>query len=153
MTKMKILFMSMIMVLSNGTSSLTFAADAPPFIAQWQTFWNTYDLDQMDNLFMNNDALTYFSSEKQGLTRGFDAMIEHHKGFGFVPGGDKKDAKLWLENIETDYVGDMAIVAAIWFFDTVRDGKKVIMKGPVSFICAKDNAGKYKLQHVHFANY
>ena len=143
----------MTLVLFPLTSLVSAANDAPPVIAEWQTFWNTYDLDQMDKLFMNNDALTYFSSEREGLIRGFDAMVEHHKGFGFVTGGEKKPAKLWLEDIEADYVGGVAIVAAIWFFDTVRDGKKVTMRGPVSFICAKDSAGKFKLQHVNFSNY
>jgi ketosteroid isomerase-like protein len=153
MKKILSIFISMTLVLLPLTSSVSAANDAPPVIAEWQTFWNTYDLDQMDKLFKNNDALTYFSSEKEGLIRGFDAMLEHHKGFGFVPGGEKKPAKLWLEDIETDYVGDVAIVTAIWFFDTVRDGKKVIMRGPVSFVCAKDSAGKFKLQHVNFSDY
>lgn len=153
---MKNLITLAISVIMISFSSAQFASaddNTPPVIAEWQKFWNTYDLDQMENLFLKRDSLTYFSSEKEGLTRGYEAMIEHHKGFGFVPGGDKKSAKLWLENIETDYVDEIAIVAAIWYFDTIRDGKKVIMKGPVSFICAKDDQGKYKLQHVHFANY
>jgi len=153
MKKILSVFISMTLVSLPLTSSVSAANDAPPVIAEWQTFWNTYDLDQMDKLFTNNDSLTYFSSEKEGLIRGFDAMLEHHKGFGFVPGGEKRSAKLWLEDIETDYVGDVAIVTAIWFFDTVRDGKKVIMRGPVSFVCAKDSTGRFKLQHVNFSNY
>ncbi len=128
-------------------------AQTPGVIAEWEKFWNTYDLDQMEKLFVNSDQLTYFSSEKEGLTRGFDAMIKHHEGFGFVSGGVEKNAKLWLEDIETDYVGDTAVVTAIWFFDVFRDGKQQIMKGPVSFICAKQGDGSYKMLHVHFANY
>ena len=135
-------------------SSVSFAQSEPPaVIGEWEKFWNTYDLDQMDKLFVNSDQLTYFSSEKEGLTRGFEAMIKHHEGFGFVPGGVKKDAKLWLEDIETDYAGDMAIVTAIWFFDVFRGGKQVQMKGPVSFICQKQEDNTYKMLHVHFANY
>jgi len=89
MKKTLFVYISMTLVLFPLTSLVSAANDAPPVIAEWQTFWNTYDLHQMDKLFMNNDALTYFSSEKEGLIRGFDAMVEHHKGFGFVPGGEK----------------------------------------------------------------
>ncbi len=125
----------------------------PTVIEKWEKFWNTYDLDQMDELFVNSGQLSYFSSEKEGLTRGWNDMVEHHKGFGFVPGGAPKDARLWLEDIETDYAGDAAIVTAIWFFDVFRDGRQQKMRGPVTFVCRKQNDGSYKLLHVHFANY
>ncbi len=131
-----------------------FAQSEPPeVIGKWEEFWNTYDLDQMGELFVNSDQLTYFSSEKEGLTRGWDDMVEHHKGFGFVPGGVEKDAKLWLEDIETDYVEDTAIVSAIWLFDVFRDGRQQKMRGPVTFVCIRQNDGSYKMLHVHFANY
>jgi len=153
MKKLLTTLITLLLTIQIFSTTATAADNPPPVIAEWETFWNTYDLDQMSNLFMDNDALTYFSSEKEGLIRGYDAMIEHQKGFGFVAGGKKSDAKLWLEDIETDYVGDVAIVTAIWFFDVVRDGKKILMKGPVSFICTKDSAGKFKMQHVNFSNY
>ena len=54
-------------IISFASAPLASADDnTPPVIAEWQTFWNTYDLDQMDNLFLKRDSLTYFSSEKEG---------------------------------------------------------------------------------------
>ncbi|MCC3860811.1 YybH family protein [Pseudemcibacter aquimaris] len=153
MKKTILITLSFLLAVFAQTINATAADDAPPVIAEWQKFWNTYDLDQMNELFINSDSLTYFSSEKEGLIRGYEEMIEHHKGFGFVPGGKQSEAKLWLENIETDYIGDIAVVAAIWKFDVFRDGKQVLMRGPVSFICSKDSNGKFKLHHVNFSNY
>lgn len=59
----------------------------PKIIDDWVKFWNTYDLDQVGRLFLTDDRVTYFSSEKQGVIKGYEALVKHHEGFGFVKGG------------------------------------------------------------------
>ena len=68
-------------------------------IDTWVAMWNSYDLSEVNRLFLKDPDLTYFSSEKEGVIRGIDAVFEHHKGFGFVVGGKKQQNKLWLEDI------------------------------------------------------
>ena len=59
-------------------------------LERWVEMWNSYDLDEVNELFLDDPGLTYFSSEKEGVIRGMEAVLEHHRGFGFVPGGGSK---------------------------------------------------------------
>lgn len=63
-------------------------------VDRWGKMWNTYDLSQVDVLFVNDDRLTYFSSECEGTLQGIDAVREHHRNFGFVDGGKASESKL-----------------------------------------------------------
>lgn len=44
-------------------------------------------MNQFEKLFLKDDRVTYFSSEKQGVIKGYEALLKHHEGFGFVKGG------------------------------------------------------------------
>ena len=85
-------------------------------IDDWVRFWNTFDLNQIEELFLKDDRVSYFSSEFEKLIKGYDNLIKHHEGFGFVKGGKEIRSKLWLEEIDVEDLGDSAIVGAIWFF-------------------------------------
>lgn len=118
-------------------------------IDAWVEMWNSYDLLQVDRLFLTGSGLTYFSSEKEGVIKGIDAVREHHKGFGFVEGGKKQENKLWLEDIQSTHFESTVIVSAIWYFRK-RPGK--VQRGPVTFVCVKEKKG-FRFAHLHFANY
>ena len=36
----------------------------------WVAIWNSYDLSMVEKLFVNDERVTYFSSEKQAPSRG-----------------------------------------------------------------------------------
>ena len=42
---------------------------------RWVELWNTYNLDMVEELFLTDDRVTYFSSEKRGLIEGYEALI------------------------------------------------------------------------------
>lgn len=119
------------------------------YLDEWVDMWNSYDLNSVKKLFLKNDQLTYFSSEKEGVIKGFDAVLSHHRAFGFIPGGKKQPNKLWVEDIHTTKFDKMAIITAIWFFKK-PDGK--IQKGPMTAVYAQ-SGGKYKIVHMNFSNY
>jgi len=119
---------------------------------KWTSMWNTYDLSMVDSLFLTNDRVTYFSSEKEGLITGIEAVKEHHIGFGFVPGGKIHPNRLWLEELNAQSFGEVTTVAGIWFFETVDGENTEISKGPVTFVYLLTESG-YRIAHVHFANY
>ena len=48
-------------------ADLAFQTDAT--VGRWVAMWNTYDLAQVDSLFLPDARLTCFSSEKEGLIR------------------------------------------------------------------------------------
>jgi hypothetical protein len=50
------------------------AFDADTHIAAWVELWNTRDLTRLDELFLSDSSLTYFSSEREGLIQGPAAM-------------------------------------------------------------------------------
>lgn len=131
---------------SNNTPS-DFNADE--WVSAWVEIWNTYDLNQVDNLFLTNDHLTYFSSEKEGVITGIDAVREHHRGFGFVEGGKDQPNKLWLEDIATSAFGDAVVVTAIWYFQR-PDGSK--QRGPVTIVYVQQG-DEYRIAHMNFSNY
>ena len=122
----------------------------PGLIDAWVSFWNTYDLSQLDQLFVTDDRVSYFSSEKQGLIKGAAALRKHHEGFGFVPGGKVTSNKLSLEQVDIEAVGPGAIVTAIWRFE--RAGSDKIQKGPVTLVYAPVGDA-YRIAHANFGNY
>ena len=118
-------------------------------IETWISSWNTYDLSSIDRLFLNDMHLTYFSSEKQGVIKGFESVKEHHRGFGFIPGGKTSENKLWLEDIQMNLFESITVVTAIWLFQ--KPGKPV-QRGPVTFVCLK-TAQDYRFIHLNFSTY
>ena len=101
----------------------------PKLVDDWVAIWNNYNLDQVPILFLNEPNVTYFSSEKEGVVLGFDAVIEHHKEFGFIEGGKKSPNRLWLENVHIAEFEDSVVVTGIWFFN--RGGSPETQKGAV----------------------
>ncbi|MFC1574626.1 hypothetical protein ACFL5A_05085 [Gemmatimonadota bacterium] len=123
--------------------------DAEKALSPWVEMWNSYDLRRVDDLFARDSVLSYFSSEKEGVILGIDAVREHHKGFGFVEGGKSSDNRLWLEGLFSAVYGSTALVTGIWFF---RRGNGQEMRGPVTFVFSQE-AGEHRLVHLHFGNY
>jgi ketosteroid isomerase-like protein len=127
-----------------------------PLVDAWVEMWNSYDLDRLPELFLADDRLTYFSSEREGLIRGFDAVVEHHRGFGFVPGGTATGSRLWLEELDVQRFGDAAVVTAIWFFQGAQEGEAPEVqdpqRGPVTIVCLLEEGG-WRFVHMNFSEY
>jgi hypothetical protein len=118
-------------------------------VEAWVEMWNRFDLDRVDALFIRDARVTYFSSEKPGLIAGIDAVREHHRGFGFVPGGAERGSRLWLESTEAHTYGRVVLVTATWFFQ--RRGSDKAQRGPVTLVLLSDGSG-CRIAHAHFAN-
>ncbi|HQV70890.1 MAG TPA: DUF4440 domain-containing protein [Thermoflexales bacterium] len=119
-------------------------------IGHWVEMWNTYDLSQVNALFLCDDRLTYFSSEQEGAVIGIDAVREHHRRFGFVEGGKISPNKLWLDDLHITDFDSCAVVTGIWFFRRAATGQ--VQRGPVTFVYLKQPDG-YRLAHLNFGNY
>lgn len=117
-------------------------------IARWERSWNSYDLNEVDSLFFRDRTVTYFSSEKNGLITGIEALREHHTGFGFVAGGKTSPNRLWLEDTDTRWHGRVATVLATWYFKRA-DGTQ--QSGPVTLVVAPRGRG-FRISHAHFSN-
>lgn len=126
--------------------------EVDPVVNKWLNLWATYDLNLLEEIFYQSEDLTYFSSEKEGLIKGYSNMLPHHEGFGFVEGGKEPPVDLWLEEIETRINGETALVAAIWYNGDKTAVHDSIPHGPVTFVMLRDDAGKVKISHAHFAN-
>ena len=120
-------------------------------MASWVELWRTYDLDRLDDLFWMDDRVTYFSSETEGLIRGGEALVEHHRGFGFVPGGVTPEQELWVEDVHATDLGESAVVGAVWFFGD-RAARNDAQRGPMSVVYSREGT-RYRIAHMHFANY
>ena len=119
-------------------------------VDDWVLFWNDFKLEKVPKLFLTDDRVTYFSSEFEGLIKGYDNLVKHHEGFGFVEGGKDTGNKLWLEDVEVEEFEGMALVKADWLF--LRKNAETPQKGPVTMVYVKGN-GEYKIAHCHFSNY
>lgn len=123
--------------------------DLHKVIDRWVNMWDTYDLAQVDKLFLPSPEITYFSSEKETVMKGIEAVREHHLNFGFVDGGKKTQSKLWVEDLHALTLGTAAVVTGIWFFS--QSAWKT-QYGPFTFVYTqKDN--DFLLAHVHFGKY
>ncbi|MHC4925492.1 MAG: YybH family protein [Planctomycetota bacterium] len=119
-------------------------------VDEWVAMWNSYDLDEVERLFVADETVTYFSSETAGLIQGIVSLVEHHRGFGFAPGGAATASRLWLEEVEIRKDGSTAVVLADWLFQRAgADGPP--QKGPVTFVFVA-RGGTYRILHAHFAN-
>ena len=118
-------------------------------IDEWVEIWNNFDLNKVRDLFLDDERVTYFSSEKQGLIKGINSLVIHHKEFGFVNGGKDTGNNLWLEDIEIEEFGELVVVKADWIFQ--RKGSNVQQRGPVTIVYVKKD--RYRIAHAHFSNY
>jgi len=120
-------------------------------LAAWMLCWNTYDLDLAAALFVQGPVATYYSSEKPGRIEGFDAVIAHHRGFGFVPRARASDARLWLEGLDVRGDGSVAFATATWCFDRAVASEAAAQRGPVTFVLQRAADG-WRIAHAHFSN-
>jgi ketosteroid isomerase-like protein len=127
-------------------------AELEALIDDWVEMWNSYDLNQVRELFLDDSRLTYFSSEKQGILRGMDALITHHEGFGFIPGGDDRSSRLWLESVEIDLLGEVAVITGTWFFQSDSDSPGEPQKGPVTIVSVREG-DRWWFVHMNFSEY
>lgn len=127
-------------------------ADIHGLLGAWAAMWNANDLTPVDSLFLGGDAATYFSSERRGLIRGGAALVDHHRGFGFVPGGKPTESRLWLEDVRTMEAGgpNAFLVTATWGFDRSLDPSSA-QRGPVTFVIVRTESG-FRIAHAHFSN-
>ncbi len=123
--------------------------DMERVVGEWVNMWNRYDLSQVDGLFLDSDDLSYFSSDREGIIKGFVAVREHHRRFGFVPGGKKHGNKLWAEKLEAFPVDSVIVVTGIWHFRQVMGRHQW---GPFTFVYVKREE-RFLLAHAHFAKY
>ncbi|MGE0159613.1 MAG: amidohydrolase family protein [Gemmatimonadales bacterium] len=117
----------------------------------WLAMWRAYDLDRVSELFVNDDALTYFPSDRQGVIEGFAAVEAYHRGLGFTPGGFDPENELWLENVVVSDFEDSAVVTAIWYFGA-RLTRRVAGRGPLTMVIARTGSG-FRISHVALGNY
>jgi ketosteroid isomerase-like protein len=132
------------------TSSEAFDAGAQ--VAEWVELWNTRDLARLDELFLADSRVTYFSSELEGLIQGPSAVRAHHEGFGFVDGGVEPEQELWVEDVRSSVFGSTAVVTAIWLFGDRAAPADSISRGPMTAVYTWADDG-YRIAHMHFAEY
>jgi ketosteroid isomerase-like protein len=150
-----------ILILFLTTTLLSFpgnAIDTSPkkevqdLVDAWVAMWNSYDLTKVNRLFLQDSRVSYFSSEKEGLIQGPEAVLEHHEGFGFVEGGKSKENKLWVGEVQISGFGTAAIVAGIWYFQRASAEEDSVQKGPFTFVCVKQGKN-WRLAHLNFSTY
>ena len=125
--------------------------DADGLIAAWVGLWRTYDLDRVSELFLPDARANYLSSEREGLIVGIDAVLEHHRGFGFAPGGLEPEQELWVEDIAGFSYGNTGVVTGVWYFGD-RGSPAGAQRGPMTVVYTL-YGDEYRIAHMHFANY
>jgi imidazolonepropionase-like amidohydrolase len=117
----------------------------------WVEMWREYDLDRVSELFVNDDALTYFASDREGVIQGFGPVLEYHRGLGFTPGGFDPENELWIEDVTLSDFEESAVVSAVWHFGT-RLTRRITGRGPFTMVIARTASG-YRISHVNLGNY
>ena len=135
---------------SSPAASMEFETET--LVQRWVDMWNSYDLSLVDELFLTDSGVSYFSSEKQGVIHGIEAVREHHQGFGFAAGGKNQGSRLWVDDIETDVFDGSAVVTGIWFFQRADAGPEEIQRGPVTIVYVRSRS-TFRIAHMHFATY
>lgn len=147
-----IVICSALLVGACNPSPSTPAFDTEEHMSAWVNLWNTYDLSLVDQLFLVDSTVTYFSSEQEGLITGIDAVLLHHEGFGFVPGGKVAEQALWVDDVHTATHGPTAIVTGVWYFGQRNNPPDEVQRGPFTFVYVLVGT-EYRLAHLNFGNY
>lgn len=119
----------------------------------WVDAWNTRDLDRVDDLFLIDSTVTYFSSEREGLIRGIDAVREHHVNMGFVSGGAPAESELWIEDADYRLRAQHYVLTAIWYFGDRAAPRDSVQHGPMTAVYVRVEDGSYRIGHMHFSEY
>jgi hypothetical protein len=150
----QVILLSCIVIFScNSQKQELHPEEIDTIMQQWLELWSTYDTNKIESIFWNSPALTYFSSEKVGLIKGYDQLKPHHESFGFVAGGKTANNELWLEEINITLHSSAAVVDAIWYFGDQQKSRDSVQQGPCTFVIIKDENQQAKIAHVHFGNY
>jgi ketosteroid isomerase-like protein len=149
-----LIFFTIIAVLSSPGFAFdtTVKNDIQELMDSWVAMWNSYDLKMVDKLFLQDSRVSYFSSEKEGLIQGIDAVRKHHAGFGFVDGGKIQENKLWVDEIQLSDFETTAVVAGIWYFQRESNDAASVQKGPFTFVCVRQGQ-EWRLAHLNFSEY
>jgi hypothetical protein len=126
--------------------------DTEAHVDAWVELWNTYDLSQLQGLFLWDSTVTYLSSEREGVIQGPAGILEHHRSMGFVDGGRPAEQELWVEQVESSVYGDLAVVTAVWFFGDRDSPVDSVQRGPMTIVYVQAD-DEYRIAHMHFANY
>jgi len=126
-------------------------------VGTWVDAWNTRDLDRVDDLFLTDSTVTYFSSEREGLIRGIEAVREHHVNMGFAPGGAPAESELWIEDVNYRQPGLYYVVTAVWYFGDRTAPRDSIQHGPMTAVYVRvgndEYNSSYRIGHMHFSEY
>jgi ketosteroid isomerase-like protein len=138
---------------STRTGTGTGAGPATPqaLVDAWLAMWQRYDLDRVADLFVNDDALTYFPSDREGLIEGFAAVRAYLEDLGFVSGGFQPESEMWLEQVNVSDFGESAVVGAVWYFGN-RLNRRAAGRGPLTMALARVGEG-WRISHINFGNY
>ena len=135
---------------SGPITDAEFETDA--LVQRWVDMWNSYDLSLVEELFLTDHRVSYFSSEKQGVIHGIAAVREHHREFGFVEGGKSQGSRLRVDDVETDVFDGSAVVTGLWSFQRPDTGPEGLQRGPVTIVFVR-HRGVFRIAHMHFATY
>ena len=128
----------------------TAQTDYQELLQKWITMWNRTDLSAVDRIFLPDGRVSYFSSEIPGLIRGIEALREHHRGFGFGPGGGDPESELSMSDVEGTVFGPVTVVTGTWHFRKKTE-KTNPQSGPVTFVFIRE-AERIRIAHAHFAD-
>lgn len=120
-------------------------------LEMWLALWHRYDLEALDEVFIEDPALTYFPSDSVGRLEGFDAVADWHRGQGFVSGGFRPDQQLWLESTVIADFDDSAVVSAVWHYGN-RVTMENVVRGPLTLVLIRTRRG-YRISHVNMGRY
>ena len=127
------------------------AASPREALEAWLAAWRSYDLDRLDDIFLEEDDLTFFPSDGQEVLRGYDAVEAWHRAQGFVPGGFAPQEELWLEDVVVANFDRSAVITAVWRFGN-RVAPEGGARGRLTVVLLRTPAG-YRISHVNMGRY
>ena len=133
-------------------TAITRGYDSPRQVFEaWLALWRRYDLDRVPEIFLEDETLTYFPSDAEGVRQGLEAVVQHHRDVGFVRGGFQPEQELWVEDPLIADFGDSAVITGVWYFGN-RVAREGAGHGPLTMVVVRTRNG-YRISHLNLANY
>ncbi len=125
-------------------------------ITRWVEFWNTRDLNRLSDIFVPDGdgplaGVAYISSEEPGVITGMQALIDHHKGFDFIAGGNQGKGSLCLTDQEIFWNrnSNCPNVTAAWHYQVSQSSEEP-SQGRVRFILVPFDE-QYRISQANFS--
>lgn len=118
-------------------------------LADWVYMWNRGEVQTLDGLFTTKPAPTYYAPDSSERLIGIEAITDQHQSQGFRYGSTGSHARMKLEDLHTQYLGNVTVVTGKWILNPQTRGQTMPRHGPLTLVYHRSEDNSWRIVHAH----